>query len=221
MSIRLLRTRLSQTDDDGFSLTEVIISMGLFSVLLAVMMTAVVQWSSGAVRTSQAADLATEAGIVFDTFDKNVLSASDINRPVKVGADWYVEVLDTTVVPQRCTQWVLRSTGQVQMRSWSTPISGKILAPAWSTKGTRFLIEPGVHPFRMMPVTGSSDRQRLTVELSGRVGAKSPIIRTNGSFAARNSTVSSTTNPDVSPADGVSDTQVCLNNFSDVSGGRA
>lgn len=220
MSISNIRRRLTR-GDDGFSLTEVIVAMGLFSVLLAVMMAAVIQWAGGAARTAKAADLATESGIVFDTFDKTVLSASDINRPVKVAGDWYVEVLDTTVMPQKCTQWVLRADGRMQMRSWNSPISGTILAPAWTTRGTRFVSPSTPQPFVMNPVSSTSDRQSVSVTLSGKSGSKSPVVKTTGTFVARNSTDKSVTNPDSAPHDGRSDSEVCTTDFSNVPGGRA
>ena len=221
MSIRHLRKRLTNRDDGGFSLTELLIAMGLFSVLLAVMMAAVIQWAGGAVRTAKAADLATESGIVFDSFDKNVLSASEINRPVKVAGDWYVEVLDTTVMPQKCSQWVLRADGRIQLRSWTSPVTGKITAPAWTTRGTRFVSPTTSQPFVMNPVSSTSDRQSISVTLSGKSGNKSPVVKTTGTFVARNSNDKSVTNPDSAPADGRSDTEVCTKDFSDVPGGRA
>lgn len=200
-------------DDAGWSLTELMIAMGIFAVVISVMMTAVATWSDSAVRVNRGADQAMEARKVFDSFDRTILAAAEVNRPVKVGNDWYVEMLDKTRATDRCKQWVFRgATGAVQSRDWATGTA--ISAPAWVTLGTRFVDEPGYKPFVVSQPSSTSEYQMLTLRLKGNSGTDSPDTLTSATFVARNSSATSDTVPDSSPSDGVSDAQVCLSDFS-------
>lgn len=193
------------------TLTELIVSMGIFSILMAVITAAVVSWTGTAVRNTRVADQTTESRRMFTSFDRSVLSASAVNRPVKVGTNWYVEVLDETVTPKVCRQWVFRGgAGELASREWKTGVPSP--APtAWRVLGWN-LSPSGGKPFTMHPASVTDGTQSLSVSLVAQRG-DGPRTETRGHFSARNSSAASPSQLDLN-GDGVSDTQVCSTDFS-------
>ncbi|MGL5859442.1 MAG: type II secretion system protein [Angustibacter sp.] len=205
--------------DAGFTLVEAIVAMSIFSVIIAIFAVAVTDWTGNAVRTSRVSDQTTTSRVIYDALDKQVPSAAAVNRPVKVGPNWYLEFRTDATNPRTCTQWVLRTgTGEVAYRTWPTDVAGTPTPSPWKVIETR-VQDPGSFtpprvPFQMLPTSPWSSRQQVLVDLTVRRG-NGPPTDTRGVFVARNSSPATATDRDAN-SDGVSDTQVCQ----DISGAR-
>ena len=186
--------------------------MSIFGVLLAIFGTAVTDFSHATVRTFLTSDQTTAARDAFEDFDRTVPSATALNRPVLVGTNWYVEYETDSVTPNTCTQWVLRTaTDTLAYRTWNTG-STLTTVPVFHTVATDVVNTVTQPPFAFGPSTTLVPLQRLTLNLSFQQG-NGPVTVVNSTFAARNTSTSTKTNPD-NNNDGVSDQQVCLTDFS-------
>lgn len=208
------RTRRRLQDDDGFTLVEMIVSMSIFSVILAIFALAVTDWTESVVRTSRISDQTTTGRKVFNLLDKQVPSASAVNRPVVVGTDHYFEMRNDATTPSTCTQWRLRTaTNQLQWRSWPTDTGTVAPTPAWRTVDSYAVRTRNpttgvpLDPFVLDVPDGTYATQRLTVNVSAQRG-NGPVTQTNATFTVRNSSSGTATNLDAN-GDGASDTPVC------------
>lgn len=182
-----------ERDDSGFTLVELIVAMSIFAALLAIFGVAVQSFSKSTVRTLQTSDQSTQARVVYSRFDKQVRSAYAISVPGLVGVKWYVEYLDTTVDPNVCTQWVLRTdTHVLETRKWN---DGATTAPAWRQSATNVANTTAAAqaPFVLTKSTTTVPLQQLSVRLRYQQGS-GPLTVSNSVFTARNSLISSPTN---------------------------
>jgi prepilin-type N-terminal cleavage/methylation domain-containing protein len=210
---RLRRSRL-RSEDSGFTLVEMIIAMGIFSVILVIFASATTDWTRIIVRDSRVTDQTTASRVVFDALDKQVPSAALLNRPVAVGTSYYVEFRNNGVAPNLCTQWVYRqATGEVAYRTWPTDTGSAVTPSAWRVVATRMVNTSDPFSF-VRSDDGVHAHQQLVVALQSRRGT-GPTTYTSAAFVLRNSTTSASTNLDTNN-NGVSDTQVCQ----DISGAR-
>lgn len=206
-SVRRRRT----AEDEGFTLVEMIVAMGIFSIVLAVFGAGIVSMTHTTARVQATGETTNEARQAFNLLDKQVRYASALNAPARVGDTWYVEFLtDATGVtgavenPSQCHQWRLRSsTDTLELRSWD--IGG---APtAWRAVAHYVVNDPVADvPFVFSPAGTNSTRQGLAVSLSLQRG-EAPVGELTSNFVARNSSTSAVTNLD-SDGNGVND-RVC------------
>lgn len=198
--------RLRETRDSGMTLTELIVSMGIFTAVLMVFMAAVVSMSQTTVRAQVTSDAASQLRTVFQRLDKELRYASEINVPGISNGDMYVEYLvpvSTANAEELCVQWRLQpSTQELQRRDW--PLDAPDQVSQWSTLVTDVqndLSDSAQAPFESHLAGPSLDskvylQQRLDVYLDTGVSTASSS-RGGGqldvSFVALNSSVNSDT----------------------------
>ena len=208
------RGRRAEPDDSGFSLVELMVTMGIMTILLGIVTTAFLQ----VFRTTSAAQSLSTAQsqlqIAFQRFDRELRYASWIAVPGKVGTTWYVEFAG--VDPTDCSQLRLEAPvtasaadagGVLQLLQWTrgappaAGTRGQTLASTVVTGGADapFALQaPGLMPFANP--TGDAvggdfapDFQRLRIRLTTQVGRTTTGIDTT--FTALNtSRNTSTTN---------------------------
>ena len=196
----------SRAQDSGYTMVELVVAMGIFSVLLAVFAVTIENFTRATIVSVQTSDQSTQARTIFNLFDKQVRSSSAINRPVLVGGNWYVEFRTDAISPSTCTQWVLRtSTQTLAVRTWTTGVTAVSTPGSWRTLATD--VSSTGQPFTFTAGTTEVPNQQLAIDLRYRKGT-GPVTSSRSTFTAQNTNVSTVTNADVN-ADGVSDTQVC------------
>jgi len=126
--------RLREERESGMTLVELIVAMGILTILLTISLTAVVTLSKNTVRVQAQSTATDQLRATFQRLDKEVRYASAINTPGTAGDSIYVEYLvDSTVAngtPQ-CVQWrYVKTTGDLQRRTW-TP--GSAPKTVWQT----------------------------------------------------------------------------------------
>lgn len=203
-------------DDAGMTLTELIVSMGIFSVIVVIFMAGVVTMTKDTARAQVVGDSGDVALKIFQRLDKEVRYSSAINAggAGSTPNTYYVEYLITAVdagTQPRCVQWRYSSaTRTLARRTW--PNVASPTATAWLTMAKNMrndLSVPAQRPFVFMPADTTHLNQRLAVHLDLGKGAAG----SNGGaaldsvFVARNTSTATQSNP-LTPA-GTNVTPVC------------
>ena len=171
------------TGEDGFSMIELMISLAIGMVVLAlvlVSLTTFLQTGYNGVATGQAAD---NMALVMTVIRRQVINADVLYNPATEGTNAGATIpagfslrmltagarttasphttLATATVPT-CVQWRLLKTGSLQDRSW--PTGRTTAARPWHTAATGIVnTRPGTPPF-VLDTTGAY--QHRVVKLS-------------------------------------------------------
>lgn len=207
--------------DEGLTLIELLVAMGIFTVVLAVFMSGVVAMTSSTVRAQDVTDSGDSLRRAFQTLDKQIRYASSINS-AGTGASGahYVEFL-TTAVPAGeapvCTQWRFSpSARELAYRTWRDSPSAsrtdwRVVSHDVRNATSGADARP---PFRLDFARDARVRQQLVVSLDVGRGEAGADALTGADvetvFVARNSSFESPSNADAT-VDGISDTFVCTN----------
>lgn len=191
--------------DAGVTIVELLVAMGIFSVVIAVFMGAVVTMSNSTVRSQVVSDTASQLRTVFQRLDKEVRYASDINTPGTVNGRIYVEYLvpaSTATGAPLCVQWrYVTATRELQRRTASPGVPSS--ATGWATMVTDLrndLSVPGQQPFVVTRAGNHGSivylRQTLDVYLDAGLGAAGSGEggQLDVRLVARNSSTASNTN---------------------------
>lgn len=213
---RLREVLRRRGDDSGMTLTELIVSMGIFSVVVVIFMAGVVVMTKNTARAQAVGDSGDAALKIFQRLDKEVRYSSAVNAggAGTTAGTYYVEYLITAVdaaAQPKCVQWRYSSaTRKLDRRTW--PNVAAPTASAWLTMATTMRNDLSVaaqRPFVFTPADSTNVNQRLTVHLdlgygaaNGKRGAAIDSV-----FVARNTSTSSQSNA-LTPA-GANVTPVC------------
>ncbi|GAB3135356.1 PulJ/GspJ family protein [Marisediminicola antarctica] len=187
---RQAATRPQTTDrESGFTLIELMVAMGIFTVLVAILLLSVSQLARGTVRVQVTAQSTTEVLLVFQNLDRQIRYADAINTPGSgASGDRYVEFRTPAAsAPGRvttCTQWRLhKDDGTIQSRRWT---DGPAAVPSsWSTKLNNAVDVAGAgYPFEL---DRSSSRQKLVLSINTGIQGVAEGTAISTSFVARNS----------------------------------
>ena len=207
-------------DDAGFTLLELIVAIGLFSVFVAIFITSVTGLAAAVTKTKVTSESASTNQVVIGMLSRQVPYAEAINRPGPGLADptmRYIEFQQprsaTADLLRACIQWRYVPDEQIlQSRTWSLTAGGSAInTTGWATRATD-VIDLGAltTPFAMLPADPGAGlfRQQLVVTLASGVSG-TEVTSTATRLVARNSSASSVTNLDAN-LDGQSDTMVCM-----------
>jgi type II secretory pathway pseudopilin PulG len=203
----MLRRRPAESapdrDDVGFSLAEIMVTMGIMSILMVIVTTAILQVYRTSAATESLSSAQAQLQVAFQRADKELRYASWIDVPAKVGTTWYVEYAgaDVTTCGQLRLLTPAVSTGStdaggvLQLVRWTagTPLAagvqGQTLASTLVTDGADppFALQTGGDQPYAGGVGGSfaTDFQRLRMRLTTRVGDRTTQVDTT--FTALNS----------------------------------
>ena len=195
------------------TLVELIVSMGIFVIVIAVFMSGLVVMTHNTARAQSVADSGDGVRMAFQRFDKEVRYAAAINQP-GFGTDgaYYVEYLTTAVAagtPPKCTQWrVVSATRVLQRRTWNN--TNPANPSAWLTVADNVrndLSDAGQLPFQFTPAGVVRLSQSLRVFLDVGNGPPGPDAlkgaQLDAEFVARNT-------DGTTPTNSASNTKVCL-----------
>lgn len=180
-------------DDAGVTLVELLVSMSVFTLLLALVMTAVVSMSRSAVKVGNTADASDSLRLAFETMDRQVRYADAVNAPSS-------DATSTSVVfrvsaqapgtPPQCTQWRLRgavgAAGAVlETRTWA---DGATPGTTWRTVAGRLVRTDAPAPFTLPAPAPGDLHQSIGVRLTASrgSGATQATASVGTVFIARN-----------------------------------
>lgn len=206
-------THESVTDDDGFTLVELIVAIGVFTLFIGLILSTTVTLSQSAVRSRLIAETSNATITLFGALDRQARYADSINFPgVGSSGARYIEFRtpanSAASGVTTCTQWrYLPAEGRIESRSWAD-IGGATPTP-WSTKMSDVLDgDDADYPFALVPADLSTP-QKLVVSIRSGVEHLEAGSTMTTTFVARNSSIQSPSNVDADN-NKVSDTPVCL-----------
>ncbi|WP_167050536.1 type II secretion system protein [Salinibacterium sp. ZJ77] len=223
--MRALKARMRATvgsADRGLTLTEVLISMLLFSFVIVISGMAVVNLARASTDARMRSESATNVLLAYQSLDRQIRYASSINFPgVAPSGASYIEFIvprgsrspnvdGSDPTHDLCVQWrYIPSSGTLQTRQWEATASPSL--PTFATRAT--LIETpasATYPFTMIPAkAGGAVTQSLRLVLEAGGANEKSRTKVNTQLVARNSSLGSPSNADANN-DGQSDTPVCL-----------
>lgn len=185
-------------DDAGFTLVEMMISVAIFAIFVAIFIASVVGLARGTTSARVTAESSSGVLNVFENIDRKVRWSDAINRPGQgASGSTYIEfqlpASSSSDNTTRCVQWQYDPAGgTIATRTWILNVSP---LPNFSVKLTNVIPESGAdYPFSMTPASlATSARQALSVRLNaGTVGVSD--VGMTSTFMARNSSTDSVTN---------------------------
>ncbi|MGX6602041.1 PulJ/GspJ family protein [Micromonosporaceae bacterium Da 78-11] len=194
---RLLR-RAAVRGDAGTTLIEVMVAMGLMSVVMAMATAAIAQIYQSVNESENSAEAQAQVTKAFARLDQEIRYARSISTPAVLNGDNYVEYLIGVDSVDTCVELRLRtSTNELQRRQW-TKNTDPLTPTGWTTLAA--VVTAGA-PFTTIPadkvgLTGFRfQRLRLTVSavLGGGTGGGSATSggstrQTDVTFTALNAT---------------------------------
>lgn len=197
--------RVTDSGDSGMTLTELIVAMGIFTMVLVVSLAAVVTMSQTTVRAQVTSDTTSQIRTVFQRFDKELRYASEINSPGASSGDYYVEYLVPATVADSdsmCVQWRYETDAdELQRRTWEPGVPEGVSGWATMVTGLRNdLSDADQRPFVVHDAgpdgTKVFTRQKLDIYLDAGLGdagdGRGGQLKVT--FVALNSSVASETN---------------------------
>ncbi|BCJ45713.1 hypothetical protein GCM10010168_58670 [Actinoplanes ianthinogenes] len=177
------------TDDRGFSLIDLMVSMSLMAVFMAIFTTGIVQMYRTAGRAEATQAVQGNLDVAFERLDDEVRYAKAISKPDTDGH--WVEYLTVDGAAQTCTGLRLQG-GLLQRRTWA---SGATPGSTWNTlaSGVSGTFTAG---------SRADQRQQLTVQLSARFTADDAARETSFQFTALNSDATASKTNDTVCAEG-------------------
>lgn len=200
---RFLCARRSRRNDDaGYSLIEVLVTIGVMSVLMVVFTTAILQVYRTSGKAESIAAAQSELQRAFQRFDRELRYASWVAEPARVGTAWYVEFagFDATeclqlrleTAPASVPEHPSDGRGVLQLLRWApgsppargTPgqtVASHVVAPA-DTEPPFQRQDAGATPYDDSAFT--TDFERLRIRLTARTGTADAHVDTT--FTALN-----------------------------------
>ncbi|MBL7253270.1 type II secretion system protein [Paractinoplanes lichenicola] len=167
--------------DSGYSLIEMMVVLGIVSVIGTMFTTAVMQVYRTADAIEADSVVQSQLSVALLQLDKTIRYAYSISAVHTEGGNPYVEYLVLAVPPggstqvKRCLQ--LRLTGadpqnlQLQSRSWTV---GPTVTPSgWTPLASNITTVAGAAPFFRTQPTTALNHQSLGIRLSARQGSTS------------------------------------------------
>ncbi len=135
-----LRRRPAAGDDRGYSLIELVVAMGIMSIVMIVAFTGIAQIYSATNRAEGTSFARDQLGNTFRRLDKELRYATWVGAPGQVDGAWYLEYARAA----GCRQLKL-SGGTLTLASWTVP--GAPGEP--NTVAAELTLIPGIAPFTM------------------------------------------------------------------------
>lgn len=150
------------------TLIEMLVSMGLFTILLGIFMSGVAAMTDLTVRSRSAADSSDEVRRAYQRLDKQLRYASAVNRPGVAGGNEYLEFQTSAVdvgTDVMCSQWKLdASADTLAFRTW--PDVDGAAASSWTVVASRVVNDPSTSPvFTYLATDEDHTKQRVAVYL--------------------------------------------------------
>jgi prepilin-type N-terminal cleavage/methylation domain-containing protein len=163
---RRLRTD-GDRSDTGFTLIEMMVSMVVMSIFLAISTSGLIQLYRLANQTIAASDTQASVNLAFLRLDRQMRYGAGVSTPGLVGGDSYVEILTSVKLVQTCTELrVVTATGLLQQRTWPQGLTPLVPGP-WTTIATG--LTAGT-PFVATDADGTFAYQRLQIAMDAAAG---------------------------------------------------
>jgi prepilin-type N-terminal cleavage/methylation domain-containing protein len=177
-----------RTGDDGITLIEILVTLTLMSIVMALATTGLLEIYKGTNRTENTANSQAQLNLAFLRLDKELRYAAGISTPDLVNGDRYVEYLITNTGTPRCSELrLVAASGEFQTRAWTQGMNP--LAPeAWHSLASGV---SGTTPFTFVAADATFNFQRLRLNITVATGTGDAVTtkQTDVTFTALNTTL--------------------------------
>jgi type II secretory pathway pseudopilin PulG len=145
--------RARQRADDGTTLVEIMVTMGIMSIMMVIFTSAILQIYRTTTATESLTSAQSQLRTAFERFDQQLRYASWIAEPGLFGTAWYVEFAGPT--PTDCFQLRLETEaagaeeadgqGLLQLLTWTQGRPPPVGQPGQTIAGQ--ILTTGVEPF--------------------------------------------------------------------------
>lgn len=204
--MRSIFERLRRTDegrDNGFTLIEMLISMMVFSVAIAMVYTAIIKVQHYTTDVQGSADANSELRQAVAVIDKQVRSGNVLYSPANetspssctasgTDAGTCMRVYTQTNGLQRCVQWQLindpahAGTQMVRSRSWSPNWQTDNAYTGWRTEARGLVAVPSQAPFTLAGAVTATSSRFLVVRFEAKDPRRKGSAVVTTSLAGRN-----------------------------------
>ena len=179
-------------DDEGVSLVELIVAMGLMAMVGVMFTTGILQVHSSLNKADSTAEAQGQINAAYLRLDQEIRYARGVSTPATVSGDYYVEYLVELKSVATCVELRLHTTTkELQRRQWTQGAS-PLKPTSWTTLASNVT---GTTPFTTTVADGSSltglrfQTLALNVTSTSGLGGKATQRATNVSFTAMNTAV--------------------------------
>jgi prepilin-type N-terminal cleavage/methylation domain-containing protein len=179
----------AESNDEGYSLIEVMMAMVCTGILMTLVTSAVIQIYHSVNSVDAVSAAQSQIDTAFSRLDKEVRYARGISDPAAVGGDPYVEYLLSADSVDTCVELRLRtSTGELQRRQWVKNQS-PLVPTAWQTLASSVTAATPFAVTSTRPVLPSdSPYQSLTLDVTSVTGGGSGLSASAARAGSRRET---------------------------------
>jgi prepilin-type N-terminal cleavage/methylation domain-containing protein len=150
--------------DDGLSMIEVLVSMVLMSIFMAMFFGGITQMFRSDYRAESGGAAQTQINLAFQRLDRQIRYAAGISNDGTMFGDPVIEYLTTSGASATCTELRLNAgSGQLQIRTWTQGAS-PLVPGRWLPLASQ--VVPAADPFTFLPADSTLNFQRLELKLS-------------------------------------------------------
>lgn len=201
-----LRTRTSDDErEGGFTLTELLVSMTVFSICMAVALSAVLLALDKSNDVQQSGDAAGQVRLALAQIDRQVRSGnvlfSPSNEPAHVASctsgasnsGTCMRIFTQSNGPEKCVQWQILpdpaapSTNVLRTRSWALDWQSTNDYTTWSTV-VNGLATPSSDPFVLEGASSPYKERLLNVSIEAWDARREKPVTITSSLSGRNTT---------------------------------
>lgn len=200
-----LRDRLAGERDGGFTLTELLVSMTIFSTCMAIALTAVMIALEKSNDVQQSGDAASQLRLALSQIDRQVRSGnvlfSPSNEPAYVASCTTANANSGTCMriftqsngPEKCVQWQIMAdpaapgTALLRTRSWSVAWQSNGDLTGWATVVDGLAI-PSADPFVLEGASSPYKERLLNVSIEAWDARREKAVTIGSSLSGRNTT---------------------------------
>jgi prepilin-type N-terminal cleavage/methylation domain-containing protein len=152
---RRLNALGTELRDRGFTLIEVLVSMIIFSLVIAVAFTALLTIQKQTADTAARDDSVTQSQLGLALMDRLIRSGNVLYDPaaeVALGYPQSMRVFTQANAQEKCVQWQIVS-GDLRMRTWSPSWQTDGMVSEWSVKARHLVNDsalPADTPFKLV-----------------------------------------------------------------------
>jgi hypothetical protein len=197
---RSLRVVVRPAGDGGLTLVDVLVSMTIMTVVMAMFTSGIVQMYGMVNGTDSKSVAQSQVSIALLRLDKDIRYASGISIPYLLSGNQHVDFLLPTAGSPMCVQLRV-AAGKLQRRTWTWNVN-PFAAKPWVTLASG-ITSPT--PFSYTGSTTDIVYQRLTVDLKATAGSGAAVVTRNNkvTYTALNTTAKSTNNDCIAGRSGV------------------
>jgi type II secretory pathway pseudopilin PulG len=155
--------------DAGITLVELVVSMAIMAVVMAVFLTGIVQVCRMTTATEARSSAQSQLGVAFLRLEREVRYAVEVEDPYVASGAQYIAFLSARLGGAKCVQLRVYST-RLELRIWTPPTPPSSVRTSLTAWGTLASGVTSSQPFARKPADDAVSYQRLQIKLITKSG---------------------------------------------------